>query len=86
MQLVAGLSPNDARRLLSAMQQGMQAKRRNRCGVRMPEYAEHAAFFTQRVAVEIEIQVGLIVKRSVAVCAHHGCLLRTRLGKTHTNP
>src|SRR6185312_12737397 len=43
---------DDARRLLAAMLEGMQAERGDGSGVRMPEDAEDAAFFPQPVAVQ----------------------------------
>ena len=45
---------DDARRFLAAMLQGVQAERRQRRRFGVPENAEHAALFMQRVAVEIE--------------------------------
>ena len=46
---------DDACRLLAAMLQGVQAERRDRGGIRMAEDAEDAAFFAQRIAVEVEV-------------------------------
>jgi hypothetical protein len=40
------------------MLQSVQAERRDRGGVRMPEDAEYAAFLAQPVAVEIEVALG----------------------------
>ena len=45
---------DDARRLLSAMLQGVQAQRRDRGGVRMSENPENAALLSQPVVVEIQ--------------------------------
>ena len=42
---------DDARRLLAAMLEGVQAERRDGGGVRVAEDAEDAAFLAQRVAV-----------------------------------
>src|SRR6185312_12554174 len=44
---------HDARRLLAAMLQRVQAERGERRGFGVPQNAEHAALFMQRVAVEI---------------------------------
>ncbi len=44
---------DDTRRLLSAMLERMQAKRRQRCRILMSQNAEYAAFFMQRVAFEV---------------------------------
>ncbi len=44
---------DDAGRFLSAMLQRVQAKGRQRRCIRVPENAEHAAFFVQRVAIHI---------------------------------
>jgi hypothetical protein len=40
---------HDAGRFLAAMLQGVEPKRRQRCGIRMAQNAEHAAFFMQRI-------------------------------------
>src|SRR5262249_10193891 len=45
---------DDAGGFLAAMLQGVQAERRDGGGVGMAEDTEHAAFFAQPVAVEIE--------------------------------
>ena len=45
---------DDAGRLLAAVLERVQAERGDRGRVRMPEYAEDAALFTQPVAVKIE--------------------------------
>ena len=53
----ATVKGDDARRLLAAMLQGVQAEGGDRGGVRMAEYAEDAAFLMQAVAIEIEITI-----------------------------
>ena len=45
---------DDARRLLAAMLQGVEAERRDRGGGGMAENAENAAFLTQPVGFEIK--------------------------------
>ena len=45
---------DNARRLLSAVLQGVQAERNDRRGVGMAEDAEDAAFFVQPVFIEID--------------------------------
>jgi len=40
---------NDTGSFLATMLKGMQTKRRQRCRIRVPEDAEHAAFFMQRI-------------------------------------
>jgi hypothetical protein len=49
---------DNARRLLAAMLQGMQAKSGDGGGVGMAENPENPAFLAQTVGVEIEIKVG----------------------------
>ena len=58
---------DDAGRLLAAMLQSVQAERGDRRGVGMAEDAEHAAFFAQAVALEVE--VGSAARRSNGVSA-----------------
>ena len=48
---------DDTRRFLTAMLKRMKAERRQRGCLRMPENAEHAAFFVQRIAIGIEFMV-----------------------------
>ena len=50
----AAVEGDNARRLLSAVLEGVQAERDDRRGVRMAEDAEHAAFLMQPVFVEID--------------------------------
>ncbi len=45
---------DDARRLLTAMLQGMKPERGDRRGVWMTENAEDTAFFAQTIGIEIE--------------------------------
>ena len=45
---------DDTGGLLAAVLQGMEAERRDRCGVRMAENAEYAALFAQPVGIGIE--------------------------------
>jgi hypothetical protein len=63
----------------------MKAERRDGSGVRVSENAKHAAFFAQRISVEIKIQIrakaGFVRVRSVAVCASHGRLLNSSAEK-----
>ena len=47
---------DDARRLLAAMLQGMQAKRRDRGGGGMAENSKNPAFLPQAVGIEVEIK------------------------------
>ena len=56
---MGAVETDDASGLLAAMLEGMQAKRRERCSVRMAENTEHAAFLVQ--AVLAEPSQGLIV-------------------------
>src|SRR5262249_38994930 len=44
---------DDPGRLLAAVLEGVQAERRDRGRVRVPEYAEYAALFAQPIAVKI---------------------------------
>src|SRR6185437_6950150 len=50
---------HDAGGFLAAMLESVKTQRGNGGGVGVAEDAEHAAFLTERVAVEIEIQVGV---------------------------
>jgi len=50
---------DDAGCFLAAMLQGMQAERGQRRGVGMAENAENAAFFMQRIAVDLFLESGL---------------------------
>ena len=47
---------NDARRLLTAMLQGMQSKSCDRCGGGMAENSENPAFLPQTVGLEVKIE------------------------------
>ena len=51
---LGAVEADDARRFLSAMLERVQPERRQRRGFGMPQNAEHAALFAQRVAVKIE--------------------------------
>ena len=48
---------DDARRLLAAMLQGMEAEGRDGGRFRVPVDAEDAAFFAQGIAVEVEVHL-----------------------------
>jgi hypothetical protein len=48
---------DDARRLLAAVLQGVEPERRDGGGIRMPVDAEDAAFFTQGIAVEVQVHL-----------------------------
>ena len=61
---------DDARRLLAAVLQGVQAERGDRGGVGMAENAEHAALLVQAVAVEIDSGVGRARKCASRTCSH----------------
>ncbi len=50
---------DDARRFLAAMLQRVQAERGEGGGLRVAQDAEHAAFFVQRVAVQVEQDRGV---------------------------
>ncbi len=55
MKLLA-VEGDDAGRFLTAMLQRMQPERRQRRRIRVPQNAEHAAFFMQRIAVEFILE------------------------------
>ncbi len=51
----AAVEGDDARRLLAAMLQGVEAEGGDRGRIGMAENAEHPAFLAQAIAIEIEI-------------------------------
>jgi hypothetical protein len=62
---LAAIERDDTGRFLAAVLQGMQTQRRQCRGIGVPQNAKHAAFFMQRVAVEIEIIVARVVHRAL---------------------
>src|SRR4051812_41281346 len=53
---------DDARRLLAAVLQRVQAEGGDGRRLRVPENAEHAALLAQRVAVQIDIEAAIVIK------------------------
>jgi hypothetical protein len=51
---------DDAGGFLAAVLQGVQAERGDRGRIAMPKNAEHAALFTQRVSVKVQIEVAKV--------------------------
>ena len=51
---------DDACRFLATMLERMQAKRRDCGSFRMAENAEHAAFFAQAVAIDVEVEIPVV--------------------------
>jgi hypothetical protein len=67
---------DDAGRFLSAMLQGVEPERRDRCCVWMSEYTEHAALFAQPVVAHLrqaEIRKRVVLS-SERPFVRHGCL------------
>src|SRR5471032_2218534 len=62
---------DDARRLLAAMLEGVQAERGDGGGILMVEDAEHAALLAQGVAVDLEVEIVRLARPCfVFGCAH----------------
>ncbi|GEC16962.1 hypothetical protein NWI01_28540 [Nitrobacter winogradskyi] len=59
MEAVA-VEGHDSGRFLAAVLESMKAERGDRRGFRMAKNAEHAALLAQRVAVKIEISLGIV--------------------------
>src|SRR3954462_7426525 len=59
------IETDDPGSLLAAVLQGMQAQRRQRRGIAVPQNAKHAALFMQRVVIDIKRVVARMIHRAL---------------------